>query len=96
MASGLNSGLENPEDPEWERGESRLARGESAGPASPSSWQTREEAICVQLWAGTARGGSAGGRREAPQPGLDVAARDGKCLIKPQPVQSHRLLAAPP
>lgn len=67
-----------------------------AGPASPSSWQTREEAICVQLWAGTARGGSAGGRREAPQPGLDVAARDGKCLIKPQPVQSHRLLAAPP
>lgn len=53
----------------------------------------------MELRAGTARGGSAGGRREAPQPGLDVtapAARTGKCLIKPQPVQSDRLLAAPP
>lgn len=53
----------------------------------------------MELWAGTARGGSPGGRREALQPGLLVyarAARDGKCLIKPQPVQSDRLLAAPP
>lgn len=33
------------------------------------------------------------------QPGLDVdarTARDGKCLIKPQPEQSDRLLAKPP
>lgn len=37
--------------------------------------------------------------REVLQPGLDVdarTARDGKCLIKPQPEQSDRLLAAPP
>lgn len=50
-------------------------------------------------WAGTARGGSAGGRREVLQPGLDVdarTARDGKCLIKPPPEQSDRLLATPP
>lgn len=42
---------------------------------------------------GGTRGGSAGGGREAPQPGLDVdarAARDGKCLIKPRLARQGR------
>lgn len=66
---------------------------------SLNSRQTGEAAPRVERSARTARGWSAGDGREEPQRGLDVdalAARDGKCLIKPRLARRDRLLAAPP